>query len=159
MLELERSATDSFEASHHLEWAERLRSAELDGRTLSGRVSKRDSTHFGDVPERNPTDRCRAWSVDASRCIRVIESQRWAQPHFHKPTRLNSGEVQGRDRFLYRLFRIAQRAGNGGCPAKRDENKPFHVAALRCVHQVQLPGCVNGLNRVSSLVGQCRGRS
>jgi len=74
MLQLERPAADFFEATHYLEWAERLRSAKLDGPALSGRMSQRDRTHFGDVPERNPTDRCRAWSVDARPCVRVIES-------------------------------------------------------------------------------------
>src|SRR5580700_2590563 len=114
MLEFERSPADSFEASHHLEWAERFGSAKLDRHTLSGRMSKRDSAHFSNVPVRNPTDRRRAGAIDASSCIRVIESQRRTQPDFHEPTRLNSGKVQGRDRLLYRLLRLAERRGNGG---------------------------------------------
>jgi hypothetical protein len=159
MFQPERSAADPFEAGHYFKGAERLWSAKLDRFPPGRRMSKRDRADFGDVAERNPTDRARSRSVDSGRRVRIIESQGRAQPHFHKPTRLNDSKVQTRDSILDLLLRIAQGERYAWWPAKRNEEKPSHVGVLRCIHEVQLSGCVNRFNRVSRLPRQGRGRS
>src|ERR1043166_8916520 len=128
MLQPERSAADFLEAGHYLEWTERFRSAKFDRFTLSGRMAKRDRANLGDIAERNPTDWARSRSVDASSRVHIVESQCWAQPHFHKPARLNDGKVQARKRVLYLPLGIAQGKRYARRPAKRNEKKPAHVS-------------------------------
>src|SRR5260370_147416 len=130
MLQPEWPAADFFEAGHYLERAERFRSAKFDRPPLGRRMSKGNRAHFGDIAERNPTDWARSRSVDASRCVRVIESQGRAQPHFHEPARLDHGKVQARDSVLDLFLGIAQRE-RYGWSAKRNEKKPSPVGGLR----------------------------
>src|ERR1035437_9566243 len=131
----------------------------LDRPPLGRRMSKGDRANFGDIAERNPTEWARSRSVDASHCVRIIESQGRAEPHFHQPARLNDSKVQARDCVLDLLLGIAQRERYAWWPAKRNEKKPSYVGILRCIHEVQLSGCINRFNRVSRLPCQGRGGS
>src|SRR6185503_15889866 len=98
MLELERLATNLFETSDDFEWAQRGGAAKFDSSALCRRMPQRKNAHFGDVQERDPTHGAGSGSIDASRSIQVIESERRAKPYFHEPTGLDRSKVQVRDR-------------------------------------------------------------
>src|ERR1043165_3539312 len=109
MLHLEPCAADRLEAGYGFVGRERLRTTELDRLPLCRRMSQRKRTDLRHVAVRNPTNRTRAWAVDAGLSFCIIESQSRAQPYFHKPTGLNHREVQALCGFLDLLLRVAQR--------------------------------------------------
>jgi hypothetical protein len=100
---------------------------------------RRARTHISATSrEREPTHGTRPGSIDASRSIQVIESERRAQPYFREPTGLDRSKVQVRDRMLDMRFCVCQWEGDTGQTAKGDKNEPTDTSGFCRFHEVQL---------------------